>query len=122
MATKNDLRIVVGGYTFPSPLRDTFSVKKMKYNAFAERTAKTMRIDQLGDVWSVEFTLPSLPEAEYKKIADALAPFVVEMEFYNVLEGKRMKTKFYHSDLEVVRISQDLHRPLNIKFTGTEVI
>ncbi|MBK2401742.1 MULTISPECIES: hypothetical protein [Erysipelothrix] len=122
MASKNDLRIVVEGYTFPSPLRDTFSVKKIKYNAFAERTAKTMRIDQLGDVWGVEFTLPSLPETEYKKIADALSPFVVEMEFYNVFEGKRMKTTFYHSDLEVVRISQDLHRPLNIKFTGTEVI
>ncbi|CAM3608223.1 hypothetical protein ERUR111494_02590 [Erysipelothrix urinaevulpis] len=122
MATKEQLKIKVGGYTFPSPLSGTYSVTKIKYNAFAERTAKSMRIDQLGDVWKVEFTLPSLPETEYKKIADALDPFVIEMEFFNTWMNKRMKTKFYHSDLELIRISQKLHKPIKITFTGTEVI
>ncbi|QIK57764.1 hypothetical protein G7059_07890 [Erysipelothrix sp. HDW6A] len=122
MPTKEELKIVVNGYRFPSPLRDSFSVTKIKYNAYAERTAKSMRIDQLGDVWKLKFTLPSQSENEYIRICNALDPFVVKVEFYNDWIGERMETTFYHSDLELVRISQNLHRPLELTFTGTEVI
>lgn len=122
MATKEQLKIVVEGYTFPSPLSGTYSVKKIKYNAYAERTAKSMRIDQLGDVWEVSFTLPNLPEQVYSEINNALEPFVVEVSFWNTWLNRRMITTFYHTDLELVRLSQDLHLPINLKFIGTEVI
>ena len=116
------LEVKIGSYTFPSILSGSYSVTKQKYNAFAERTAKTMRIDQLGDVWRLEFTLPSLPDGEYKKIADALGPFVVSVEYFNEWTNRRQTDIFYHTDLKVTRISQRLRKPLELVFIGTEVI
>lgn len=122
VVTKKDLEVKIGNYTFPSALAGTYKVIKQKYNAYAERAGKSMRIDQLGDVWTLEFTLPSLPQSEYKKIADALDPFVVDVSYYNDWTGERRVDRFYHNDLEAVRLSLELHMPITIKFIGTEVL
>lgn len=103
------------------PLEGTFEVSPIPYNAFAERTAKSMRIDHLGKVWEIAFTLPeNLPLSFYKNLYDATTDFVVPVTFYNDFLGRAMTTTFYNSPFKLLRKGRT-RRSLAIKLIGTEV-
>ena len=123
MNYETDLKLIVNDVEWVLPGYEGYTVIKRKLNAYAERTPKTMRIDQLGDVWEINVKIPAgLVEAEYKRIADSLSPFIINVQYYNPWTGARRTDRFYHTDLEVTRIWRGIHGAFEVTFIGTEVL
>lgn len=123
MNYENDLKLIVNGVEWKMPGYGGYTVAKRKLNAYAERTPKTMRIDQLGDVYEIKVSMPAgLLESEYKRIADSLEPFIVDIEYWNPWTNSRRTDRFYHTDLEVTRTWRHIHDAFEVTFIGTEVL
>lgn len=119
---ETDLRLIVSNKLWPAPSYGGYKLVKRKLNAYAERTATTMRIESIGDTYELTLTFPPIDdESVYKMMIDSLESYIVDVEFYNVFTGTRMISQFYHSDIELVRVWRHIHEPFSIVFIGTEV-
>lgn len=117
------LKIVVNGVTFPEPAYRGYKVIKRKLNAYAERTPKTMRIDQLGDVYEIHITYPvNLDDDTFETMQQALEPFVVTVTYWNPYMDSLHTTKFYWTDQTHTRMWRHINEPFTLELIGTEVI
>lgn len=117
-----DMSVKINGLVL-QPLEGTYEVSPIPYNAFADRTAKSLRVDHLGKVWEISFSLPpNFPDSKTKLLYDATVGFVIPVEFYNPFLGKRMTTTFYNSPFRWGRHSRRLRKAMSVKLIGTEVI
>lgn len=118
-----NLQIVVNGVTFPMPAYGGYKVIKRKLNAYAERTPKTMRIDQLGDVYEIHITYPiTLDDDTFRVMQQALEPFVVTVTYWNPYMNSLHTTKFYWTDQTRDRKWRHISEPFTLELIGTEVI
>lgn len=114
--------IVVNGVTWPVPAIGGLKIDNKYMLADAQRTQNTMHFEQLGEVWAIDVTYPSLTEAEYRLIYNSLKPFVVTVSFHNPYTGATTTTTFYRGDLALIRQWQHIFEPITISLTGTEIL
>lgn len=99
--TKGKLRIsrsrnMAGAYTLPYAANLNFTVND--WNAKAVRRERSMRIDYLGDVYAITFTLPMTTNDEiFKKIKDITKGMVFYVEVYNPERGGRQVLRVYRT-------------------------
>ena len=84
---------------------------------------KTMRIDQLGDVYELHVTYPvNLDDVTFKSMQQALEPFVVMVTYWNPYMDSLHTTKFYWTDQTRTRKWRHISESFTLELIGTEVI
>lgn len=114
--------IKINGTTIPTPAVDGVTVTNRYLLADAERTPDGMHFEQLGEVWEVSVTFPSLKGEEYSLIYNAIKPFVVNLTFYNPITNTNMTIQTYRSDIALQRKWKTINNSMTITFIGTETL
>ena len=117
-----DSLIQVNGQAWPEPAKDGVKITNRYMLADAERTPGGMHFEQLGEVWEVAITYPSLKPSEYVQIYNGIKPFVINLSFFNPWINARQTIQCYRTDLDLQRSWRGINAPITLTFIGTEIM